>query len=86
MKLSKILKDKNLLHSITISPDEIGYKIQFYFWEKTSKGLGKRRTIKVKSIEEDISIPHASVDTVKHLGYKSYQYLKEDNFYLNFYK
>ena len=86
MELSKILKDKHLLHSVTITPDENGYKIEFYFWEKTSKGLGKRKTIKVKNIEEDINIPYTSVETVKHLGFKSYQYLKEDNFYLNFYK
>lgn len=86
MKLSKILKDKHLLHSVTISPEETGYKIQFYFWEKTSKGAGKKKTVKVKSIEEDIFIPEISANQVSHLGYKSYQHLKEDKFYLNFYK
>lgn len=86
MKLSKILKDQHLLHSVTISPEKSGYKIQYFFLEKTSKGVGKRKTVKVKTIDEDVSIPHTSADTVKHLGYTSYQVLKEDNFYLNFYK
>jgi len=87
VKTSELIGMENLCHSITVSPQkEGGYLIEYFFKEKTKKGIRKTKSVKVDTIEEDIIIPTISNWTVAHLGYGAYQYHKTENFYINFYK
>ena len=84
MKMSKLIAEESRSHSVTIVPLTNNYfEIQIFV-------KGKNRPLKkvVKGIQEDVIIPTISNDTVKHLGYNSYQYYQpiKDGFYINFYK
>lgn len=85
IKTSKLIEQEKIATSITITPISTGFKIRYFLKEKTQLGIPKIRTIKVEIIEEDIEIPNVSNDTVKNL-YKTYQYYKKGDFYINFYK
>ena len=86
IKTSTLIGQKEIAHSITVSPDSGGYKIRYCLKEKNKKGFGRIKTIKVDNIIEDAEIPKISNWTVEHLGYKTYKYYQIEDFYINFYQ
>jgi len=89
IKISKILSNKGNLNCVTILPvNGIGYIIEYFFKQKTSKGICKVKKVIVENVINDINMPKISNDNVKHLGYNEYYYYTPDQngFYINFYK
>lgn len=85
LKISTILQNKASYSSVTVSPVENYFEVTFHLNEKTEKGRCKIRREKYLNVSESHLLPQISNDTVKHLGYTKYFYLKNDNFYLNLY-
>ena len=86
IKTSKLISQKDIATSITVSPAGAFYVVEYFLKERNKNGSHKKKRIIVDSIVEDVEIPEISNWTVKHLGYNTYKHYKTDNFYINFYK
>ena len=88
LRTSKLIEKKDQLYSVTISPFNGIYVVELFIKAPTKSG--KQRTapkrIFVNKIIEDFVIPTKSNDAVKHLGYNTYKYYQDGDFYINFYK
>lgn len=80
MKLSKIIKTKNLKNTTisVIDPETIVCDLFIKGKEKPVKKLYKK-------LDVDIEIPEISNNNVKHLGVKKYYHLVNGDFYINLY-
>jgi len=86
ISIKKILENKHLYHSVTISPKNDYFVATFFHKLKLRKdGTGKIETKKYKQVTDFDLLPIISNKNVNHLGYKRYYHLKEDNFYINLY-
>ena len=86
IKMSKLIEQKNIAHSITISPGNNGFSIQYILKKKNKWGRSTTKTVIVSEIVEDIKIPEVGNSTVKHFGYNTYKHYVTNGFYINYYK
>ena len=82
VKLSDIIKTPDLQSAtITVNKDNT-CDIRFFYKNNEEPNPIEKS---FKSLNEDFEIDDTSIDTVKHLGYKRYRHLVNEEFYINLY-